>query len=491
MIRFLSHVAPTDLVDTVPALTRLKACNPSYIRRAEAALKTGRDFAERVMLPRVLDIDSRCTDDPRYFDWELWRRANSEKLTVALIPEKMGGLGYTALGATILCEEMTSACMGMTANILFNNFGLLGALVEFRTGILMRVISDMIEAQRAERPLFWAWAITEPSAGTDVEDAQAMRTMRPSTWAEKVKGGYLINGTKCFITNGSLAHYVIATIPTDRAAPLESMATFLIPADSKGYAVGKVERKCGQKASQTAELIFENLFVPEENCWEPPGRGLRHTREILSTTRGFIGAAALGVARGAFERCVGFAAGVSVRGHRLIEEDWVQIALADMLKDIKTVRAACYNFAVSVDTLHVMRLFENLPVRALLRIVPESFLMANTVKKLAGSAIIENMAARLKQSLVSDERVEDFVKEGSAVKVAGTDLATRISVRVLDIAGIEGMSYRYGLEKSYRDAKITQIYEGTNQANRIDLFHGDIYGRLGSLFVKEGRPVGT
>jgi len=337
----------------------------------------------------------------------------------------------------------------------------------------------MVEAQRKDEPLFWAWAITEPGAGTDVEEEEAMATMRPSTSAEKVPGGYRINGIKCFITNGSLAHFVIATIPMDRTHPLESMATFMIPASSQGFSVGKVERKCGQKASQTAELIFEDVFVPEENLWEPPGRGLRHTREILSTTRGFIGAAGLGIARGALERCVHYAATKKIKNHFLIDEDWVRFAIADMLKDIKAVRAACYNFALAVDRYHVMKMFESLPVRALLTTLPRRFLLSEFVERLAGTRPVVAAARAIKYSLVPDDVVENFVKEGSAVKVAGTDLAMNVTSRVCDIVGLEGMSYRYGMEKCYRDAKITQIYEGSNQANRIDIFQHEIGKRIG------------
>ena len=470
-----------DLIETVPALVKLKKCCPSYIQRAERAQKIGRRFARDVMLPKILEIDTKCSKEPRYFDWELWHKANREKLTLALIPEKMGGMGCTALGATVLCEELSSACMGIAANILFNNFGLLGALVEFKTGVVLRIIKDMVQAQREERPIFWSWAITEPSAGTDVEDGQAMATMKPSTHAEKVDGGYRINGTKCFITNGSLAHYVIATIPMDRSNPLESMATFLIPSSSKGFSVGRVERKCGQKASQTAELIFEDVFVPEQNLWEPPGRGLRHTREILSTTRGFVGAAGLGIARSALERGIQFAYQKKINNHRLIEEDWVQFAIADMLKDIKAVRAACYNFAVSVDTLHVMRLFESVPVRAALKILPEKFLLGESLQTLGQTTLLNSAGSKIKSRIVTERLVERFVKEGSAVKVAGTDLAVRVASRVLDIVGLEGMSYHFGIEKCFRDAKVTQIYEGSNQANRLDLFHHEI-----GMNMKEG-----
>ncbi len=313
--------------------------------------------------------------------------------------------------------------------------------------------------------------------GTDVEDPEAMETMKPSTIAKKVQGGYNINGTKCFITNGSLANYVITTIPTDHLNPKESMATFLIPSSSKGFKVGRIERKCGQKVSQTAELFFNDLFVPEENVWEPPGRGLRHTREILSITRGYIGLAGLGLARGSLERCVQYAYQKKTGSHRLIDEDWVKIAIADMLKDIMAVRSTCFDFAIAMDTYHVWSLFEKLPVKAALNVLPGKLLLSDSLLQIANHKIIDEIGSKYKHSLITDDLIENFIKIGSAAKVAGTDLAMKVSSRVLDIVGLEGMSYKYGIEKYFRDAKITQIYEGTNQANRIDLFNNEI-GRL-------------
>jgi len=463
-----------DLVQTVPALGKLKESCPEYVKKAEEDQRLARNFARKEILPRFLDIETKCSKDPTYVDWDLWRKANKEKLTLAFIPEKMGGLGSTSLSCVCLVEELAGACMGSAANILFNNFGLLGAMVECRTDILMKIIREMVDAQRREKPLFWAWAITEPGAGTDVEDGHAMATMKPSAHAEKVEGGYRLNGRKCFITGGSQADYVITTLCLDRSNPLESMATFIVPSAAQGFSVGKVERKCGQKASQTAELIFEDLFIPEENLWEPPGRGLQHTREILSTTRGFIGSAGLGIAKSALERCVQFAYQKKIKDHRLIDEQWVQIAIADMIKDINAVRAACINFAIAVDTHHIRKIYDALPLKLSLKYLPEKFLVSDTLARFAGSAAVSNMAQKFKKKLITDDLVEKFVKDGSAVKVAGTNLAMKVSSRVLDIVGLEGMAFRYGIEKCFRDAKVTQIYEGSNQANLLDLFQGEI-----------------
>ncbi|MBC2715479.1 MAG: acyl-CoA/acyl-ACP dehydrogenase [Desulfobacteraceae bacterium] len=458
-----------DLLDTVPGLGKLKSACPKYIEKAEFAQKTARDFAKNEIAPRVLEIDQKCAADPAYFDWELWETANAAKLNITPIPEKMGGLGWSALDNAMLVEELTSACMGCASNITFNTFGLLGAMVECKTDIVLKIISQMVDAQRRSKPLFWSWAITEPSAGTDVEDEEAMATMRPSTHAKKIEGGYLVNGTKCFITNGSLAHYVIATIPADSAHPKESMATFFIPTTTKGFSVGRIERKCGQKASQTAELFFKDVFVPEENVWEPPGKGLRHTREILSITRGFIGIGGLGIARGALERGIRYVSRKKVKNHRLIDEEWVQMVIADMIKDINTVRCAGINFAMALDAYHVWKMFDSVPVKAGLKIVPEKILLGKSLQALAEKSMFSHAGSEFKKKFVSDEQIETFVYYGSLVKVAGTDLAVNITSRVADMVGLEGLSDQYGIEKSFRDAKVTQIYEGSNQANRIDI----------------------
>jgi len=463
-----------DLVDSLPALGKLKKAYPKYIKRAEEAQFLARKFAREEMLPKVLEIDTKCSKDPKYMDWELWRKANEARLNISPIPEKMGGLGWSALDNAVLVEELSSVCIASAANITFNTFGLLGALVECRTGSVLKIIKMMVDAQQKGKPLFWSWAITEPGAGTDVEDGEAMVTMRPSSNARKVKGGYLLNGTKCFITNGSIADYVIATIPLDTSNPRESMATFFVPTDSTGFSVGRVERKCGQKASQTAELFFSDLFVPEENLWEPPGRGLRHTREILSITRGYIGLCGSAIASGALQRCIQYATRKKIKNHRLIDEGWVQFAISDMLKDIMAVRAACYNFALAMDTYHVWSLFDKIPVKASLAVLPGKFILGESVLELAQNRMVGLAGNKYKGSIVTDDLVEMFVKEGSALKVAGTDLAMKVSARVLDVVGLEGMSYQYGIEKYFRDAKVTQIYEGSNQANRIDLFNNAI-----------------
>lgn len=470
-----------DLMVNLPGLGKLREKHPAYIARAENAQAAARKFAVNHVLPRSLETDKKCSQDPAYFDWDLWHAANRQKFTIACLPEKMGGLGWSALANAAAVEEFSSACMGSTANILFNTFGVLGAMVECKTGIVLSMIKKMLQAQRQGAPLFYSWAITEPGAGTDMEDSCAMKTMRPSCHAQKVRGGYSLSGVKCFITNGSLAHYVIVNMPADPEHPLESMATFHVPTDAPGFSVGRVERKCGQKASQTAELFFDRVFVPDADVWARPGKGFDHTREILSITRGFVGLCGMGIARGALERCIRYAAAKQTPQGRLIDQDWVRFALADMIKDLHMVRAAAYNFAMALDAFHVWKLFDSLAVKGAARL-PDRLLLSDSLLALAKNTPASEAGSIFKKKIVTGKVLDEFVKHGSALKVAGTDLAMKTSSRVLDIVGLEGMSREFGMEKCFRDAKVTQIYEGSNQANLLDLFHEEIGVLLQRVF---------
>ncbi|MBI9074436.1 MAG: acyl-CoA/acyl-ACP dehydrogenase [Desulfatibacillum sp.] len=465
-----------DLVVNLPALGKLREKFPSYIFRAEKAQAMARKFAINHILPRSLETDKKCSQDPTYFDWDLWHAANRAKFTVACLPEKLGGLGWSALDNAAALEEFTSACMASTANFVFNVFGLLGSMVECKTGIVLDMVKKMAKAQQEDKPLFYSWAITEPGAGTDMEDACAMQTMRPSCHAQRVPGGYSLSGVKCFITNGSMAHYVIVNMPTDQERPLETMATFHVPTNAKGFFVGRVERKCGQKASQTAEIFFDKVFVPEKEMWEPPGKGFDHTREILSITRGLVGISAMGIARGALERCIRYAANKKTANGRLIDQDWVRFAIADMLKDLHMVRAAGYNFAIALDTFHVWKIFDTAVVKGA-TLLPGKILMADSLAALANNQLANEAGTRFKKKIVTNEVLDSFVKHGSALKAAGSDLAMKVSSRVLDIVGLDGMAREFGMEKCFRDAKVTQIYEGSNQANLWDFFHEEV-GRL-------------
>jgi hypothetical protein len=124
---------------------------------------------------------------------------------------------------------------------------------------------------------------------------------------------------------------------------------------------------------------------------------------------------------------------------------------------------------MALDACHVWKMFESLPVKAGLKMLTEKMLLSRSLQNLAENPFVSNLGHRFKHQVVSDDMIETFVYYGSLVKIAGTDLAVRVASRVADMVGLEGMSTPYGIEKCFRDAKVTQIYEGTNQANRIDI----------------------
>lgn len=463
-----------DLLQYAPILSVLKKKFPSYIKQAEETQNMGRRFAREVMAPVAVEIDKKCSEDLNYVDWDFYRKAAELGIPTSFVPKKMGGAGWSVLDAFVFVEEGSAVSAALTILTAFNGFGFACAGVEFKPLVIVSLAKELIEQAGKGEPVFLAWAVTEPSAGTDVEHAYGMARYRPSIEAKKVEGGYIVNGRKCFITNGSLATAICFNAPMDRARPLETNCTFMIRPDTPGFSIGTVENKCGQKANPTAELIFEDVFIPEENRWAPEGEGFPHSTEVLSLTRGVVGTLGVGIARGAVERAVRYASEKKVRGHRLIDEGWVQFALADVMKDIVNLRQTWVNFAVALDFYSIYRMLNNPVFKVVVGVAPKKLIFSDFIETLAGTGVITSAITSIKKMLVPEDVISNCIRHGSALKVAGTDLAMRASSVCADIVGLEGTSRRHGIEMCFRDAKVTQIYEGTNQINRFDVFEREV-----------------
>ncbi len=463
-----------DVLDTIPALHFVKHYFPEYVRSIEDSQLFARRFAREQILPRALEADKKAAEDPSYVDWEYVRQGMSRGFWTMFLPRGVGGGGKRAMDAYVICEEMCAADVALTALLIFNFFGFATAACAFNPGVMLREMHAIKEAERKRQPLFYAWAITEPSAGSDVEDPDALARARMSIHAEKVSGGYRVNGRKCFITMGSLAHRIVFNAPTDPKRPLETSATFYVTSDRRGFSVGRVERKCGHKAKPTAELIFEDVFIPEKDCWMKEGTGIEHTMEILSITRGLVGALGVGVGRGALERTIQYAYEKKVRGHRLIEEDWVQMAIADMLQLLNSARQAYAAVGLAMDAIGLFGLFQRPSMRAALRMLPERLAGSDRFQQALSGAWIHEVMKGVKDKAVPKEVVNYFLRVGSAAKVSGTDVGVEVASRCLDIVGLEGAAHGYGIEKIFRDIKVSQIYEGTNQLNRKEIFKEEL-----------------
>ncbi|HSB51852.1 MAG TPA: acyl-CoA dehydrogenase family protein [Dissulfurispiraceae bacterium] len=250
-----------------------------------------------------------------------------------------------------------------------------------------------------------AFGLTEPNAGSDAGGIQ--------TTARLEGNEYILNGTKQWITNGGEAEVYTIIAITDRAKGARGASAFIVEKGTPGFSFGKKEKKLGIRASTTRELIFDNCRVPRENLISREGMGFIVTMKTLDHSRTGVGAQGVGVAQGAFDEAVKFARQRQQFGHAIISFQAVQHMLADMAIQIEAARALVYSVARFVD----------------------------------GGA-------------------KDVSKESAIAKTFATDVAMKVTVDAVQVMGGSGYMREYPVEKMMRDAKILQIYEGTNQIQR-------------------------
>ena len=250
-----------------------------------------------------------------------------------------------------------------------------------------------------------AFALTEATAGSDASGIQ--------TTAEKVDGGYLLNGTKQFITNGGEAELYTVIALTDKTKGARGASAILVEKDTPGFTFGRKEKKLGIRASATRELVFEDCLVPEENLIGKEGIGFILTMKLFDNSRPGIGAQAVGLAQGALEAAVDYARERVQFGHSIFAIQAVQHMLADMAIQVEAARALTYAAARTVDS---------------------------GIKNISG--------------------------ESAMAKVFASDVAMKVTTDAMQIFGGVGYMRDYPIEKMFRDAKIMQIYEGTNQVLR-------------------------
>jgi alkylation response protein AidB-like acyl-CoA dehydrogenase len=250
-----------------------------------------------------------------------------------------------------------------------------------------------------------AFGLTEANAGSDAAGIQ--------TTAKLEGNSYVLNGTKQWITNGGEAEIYTIIAITDRAKGPRGASAFVVEKDTPGFTFGKKEKKMGIRASVTRELIFDNCRIPKENIIGKEGIGFLVAMKTLDSSRTGVGSQGVGVAQGAFDAAVDFARQRVQFGHPVISFQAVQHMLADMATDIEAARSLVYSVARFVDS-----------------------------------------------------GAKDVSKESAMAKVFATDVGMRVTMNAVQVMGGSGYMREYPVEKMMRDAKILQIYEGTNQIQR-------------------------
>ncbi len=354
-----------------------------------------RAFAEAEIAPIAAEYDRRGEPPPGILD-----RAKAAGLMYITVPREYGGMGYTALQSAIVAEELGAACAGITITILVTNLAVTPIQLfgtEEQKEQFLRPI--------AEGAKLAAFCLTEREAGSDAASIKA--TALPDG------DDYVINGQKCFITSGSLSEVLVVFALTDPSRGSRGASAIIVPADTPGVRVTKIEDKMGQRASNTAELTFENVRVPKANVLSKPGRGFSIALQTLDFGRSGVAALSVGVARAALEHATQYARTRYQFGAPIITNQGVSFMLADMAMKIEASRLLTWQSAWLAD---------------------------NGMKATAQSAM---------------------------AKCFASDTAMEVTTNAVQIFGGAGYMRDNPVEKLMRDAKLLQIYEGTNQVQRM------------------------
>ncbi len=346
------------------------------------------------------------------------KQAGQEGWLSYLLPAPIGSMPLTAAfyppvwHCSLVVEEFSAACGGI---MLLLSAPHLGAMPLLLSGDVRKIWNEVRSVYRACQngdPHVMAFAITEPGAGSDAEDGHGAQTYRPGVVARAVPGGWLLNGRKVFISGGDIAK----TATVFAALEGEGMASwtcFYVDCQQPGFKVVRTELKMGMRASGATELEFHDVFVPDSAIVGGLRKGWALNRATLNTSRIPVAAMGVGFARAATEIAVDFSRTQRLGGKPLIHYQEVQLQLADMVAETRALRSLIWQ-----EARHAWR--------------PRQL-------------------------------------QASACKFHATDRAQRVCEMAMDLLGENGFVYQTRLEKVMRDVRLTRIFEGTNQINRLSL----------------------
>lgn len=451
------------------------------VRETREVVALARKFNAGVARPLALELDRKTHEDPDYMPRDLVETINRWGFYTLWIPRMFGGRGYNMPSMSYFAEEVGSVCLGIMNVIGVHYLGVAGVISAANMRLAKRILHDVVEGEKAGRPCLLALATTEPGAGTDVEEVELVDKGKVTCHARRVEGGYIVNGTKVFISMGHLATWTVLYAYSDLQKPSETTVGLMVKAGAKGFSCGTHENKMGQRACPASELIFEDCFIPDEQVLfderlvrkftKRPFRAVaqHYIDHVVSATRPGVCAFGVGAARGAFETALQYASTTKVEGRLLINNEWVQTLLAEMYKNVALGRLA-YTEANNANSL---RGSYNLLQRKLFYyyflFMPQAYL-----DWVIAPILERDFFSRLMGRQTFDRTRPDDQKccsgWASLAKVAGTDIGVQNCRMAVEFMGRTGLRHDAGAEKMLRDIKLLQIYEGTNQLNRLNLF---------------------
>jgi acyl-CoA dehydrogenase len=370
------------------------------------------NFAEKEIRPVAWDYDRDATWPAEILEkaWELGLMNNH-------LPAEYGGAGLTTLDGCIIEEEIAWGCSGIGTSLSCNSL----ASAPIQLAASEKLKKEYL-GRLAEAPLFASFCLTEPDAGSDVSGMKTTAVKKGDKW--------VINGSKCFITNGEYANWYTVYAKTDKDAGHRGISCFIVPRDA-GVTVDKHEDKMGQRASNTATISFNDIEIPEDHLVGEENKGFKIAMMTLDRTRPGVAAMGVGVARAAMEMAIDYSKERVQFGVPIAMHEAIQFIIADMATKVHLSRLATYHSAVLLDQGK-----------------------RNTI-------------------------------ESSHAKRFAADSAMEVTTDAVQVFGGYGFIKDYKVEKFMRDAKILQLYEGTAQIQRLVIARETLLPRR----VEEKQPA--
>jgi len=234
------------------------------VKETREVIAIARKFNEEVAKPLALKLDRLTHEDPDYLPWELVEEANRRGFYTMWIPKIFGGHGYNLPSMSCFSEEVASACVGIMNVIGVHYLAVTGLTASGNTRLAKKILREVAEGERSGKPCTLALATTEPGAGTDVEEIDLVDKGKVTCQAKRVKGGYIVNGTKVFISMGHVSSWTVLYTYEDTKHPSETTIGFVIRTGTKGFSFGSHENKMGQRVCPASVLIFEDCFIPDD-----------------------------------------------------------------------------------------------------------------------------------------------------------------------------------------------------------------------------------
>lgn len=357
--------------------------------------KMAREFTANEITPVAEEYDREAK-----FPMEIFHKARELGLVNMNIPAEYGGVGATAFEEVLVAEELGYGCTGISTSISTNGLGSLPILLAGNDQQKAHWMGERL----MDKGELVSYCVTEAAAGSNVVGMESR--------AERKNGSYVINGSKIFITNASHADFFTVFAKTDPGAGHKGISAFIVDRNTPGVKVGKKFDKLGQRASDTAEIVFENVEIPAENLLGQEGQGFYIAMKVFDYSRPGVAAAAVGLQRRALEECVKYARERLAFNVPIYQHQAIGHKIADMAINYEASRLLVWQAAWQVE---------------------------------AG---------------IANPKVPAFAKAFAA------DMATKTAVDAVQVFGGYGFMKEYPVEKLLRDVKIFQIYEGTSEIQR-------------------------